>query len=139
MITANLKLSANVLFLFFICSCRLFYSGSTDKVHTDGRYSIIGTSNGDLRDSCMIKGFVFDRRTNSPLAYTYIFIPELKRLSETDTSGYFWLIFPPGHFTIEAKRVGNYTLETDTLEFKPNSITEIKFELGSVVEFETKQ
>ena len=128
------------MFIFGTSSCRIFYHSGSDTIITEGQYSILSTKeNNTLGDSCLIQGFVFDRRTNTPLAYSYVIISKLELLSETDTLGYFRIISPPGYHKIEVKRVGNFTLETDTLEFKPNIVLEMKFDLGSEVQFETDQ
>ncbi|MBK6482166.1 MAG: hypothetical protein IPG01_03300 [Chitinophagaceae bacterium] len=135
-----LRLFVIVIFMFGINSCRIFHISGSNTIITEGQYTILSLKeNGLLKDSCLITGYIFDRRINYPVEHVFIRLNEQKMLSETDSMGYFSIKCNPGIYILKVISAGYFTLETSPIDLKPNTVLEMKIDLGSEVQFETNR
>jgi hypothetical protein len=127
------KLQIAVLFiglLTIITSCSGFKK--SDYKIIKGNYQLIKTDK--LNDSTtQIVFFIYDKRTNTPLSNAFVHINELNTGGFTQFDGTLVLDLPAGAYTITVGNTGNTTIQTNLINFKPSTITEIKFELGTKI------
>lgn len=120
--------------LLFESSCNRIVNKSSGKI-INGNYQILNTSRIQVNDSnCVIYGFVEDVFTNSKIDYAIISIINSNIYYVSDNSlGTFYLRVPHGEYQLKAECVGNTSLITPKIIFKPNQKYEIVFRLGTTI------
>lgn len=129
------QLKLNIIALFWglltvTTSCSICKKSEGKKIK--GGYNVIKmkkTNNGTAQLVCI----VYDKEKNIPIPKASVQINELKIGGFTKNDGALGLDIPPGKFTITVVNVGNTTIQTNFIKFKPNTKTEIKFQLGTTI------
>ena len=97
-----------------------------------GNYEIVKVEK--INDNkCQLVCIVYDKKNNVPISNATIHINDLNLGGSTKNNGIIEIEIPAGKYIVTAMNVGNTTIETNSIEFKPSTQTEIKFELGTTI------
>lgn len=106
------------------------------KEVVEGSYEVIRQEKYEVGgENALVVGSVYDKRTGTPLGYTSIHIKEIEKGVLADTLGRFSFEVPSGIYKIEVSMVGNSVLITEPIKLESDTRTEIRFNLGTVVEY----
>ncbi|MES2381806.1 MAG: hypothetical protein V4538_12240 [Bacteroidota bacterium] len=85
------------------------------------------------KDSCILEGIVFDKRSNEKLNYGIVYLDSNKYLAMVDSIGGFRKQVKEGSHSIIISAVGYSKLKTDTINLKNGYKFFIKFYLGTTI------
>lgn len=129
----NLRLNNIVIFfglLTVITSCSVFKK-SEGKI-IKGNYEVIKIEKVNNSTSQLVC-IVYDKQKNVPISNASVQVNELKVGGFTKNDGTLDLDIPAGKYTITVANVGNTTIQTNLINFKPNTKTKINFKLGTTI------
>ena len=113
--------------LTIIASCSSFRKLDGERIKGD--YKVFDIVRDDNKSNVVC--IVYDKKHNVPITGAILQVNELKVSGLTNSNGIFVLNIPVGNFTISVLNVGNTTINTDLIKFKPNIKLQIIFHMGS--------
>lgn len=119
---------SSIFFCFISCS---ILKKSDGKV-TKGSYDIVKIEKTD-NEKAQIVCVVYDKKNNTPIHDAAISIENLKLAGLTKNDGRCEFESSGGKSTVTVVNVGNITINTKPINFKPYTKTEIKFSLGTAI------
>jgi hypothetical protein len=130
---AKLFLFNYSIFLFFLISCSILKK--SDSKVTKGNYDIIKVEKTDS-EKAQIICVVYDKKNNAPIVDAAISIDDLKLTGLSKTNGRCEFEVTGAKSVVTVINVGNITIKTKPINFKPYTKTEIKFLLGTAIIYE---
>jgi hypothetical protein len=127
----HLKLNLITLFLGLftvVTSCSVFNKSEGRVIK--GNYDVIKIENVNNRTPKLVC-IIYDKQKSIPISYAIVKVDETKIEGVTKDDGTLEMDVPEGKYTITVMNGANTTIKTKLINFKPNTKTEIKFNLGT--------